>query len=435
MKSDFGQKLSENTGIRELMDDLDRALHGAADLRLLGGGNPARIPEIETLLRAAMGDLLADGDRFERMVGAYDGPRGSLEFQSAMAALLSRECGGRLGPENIAVTNGSQNAFFLLLNLLAGARAGAPARRILLPASPEYIGYADAGANADFFVAARPDIALLPERRFKYRLNFERIRQAAVERGPIAALLCSRPCNPSGNLIRGAELEGLHDLARELAVPLILDQAYGQPFPGITFVDDACALAPETILCLSLSKFGLPGLRTGVVAGPPEIIDALQSMAAITNLAAGSAGPALALALMRRHDLAELSRRILQPYYRARVERAAGLFLDATADLPGVRLHVNEGAFFLWVWCEGLPIDSRELYERIKARGTLVVPGGYFFPGLAENWPHRNECLRLSVARDPAEIEAGIATIAAEIRRAYHERRAAPPSAQPPGSR
>ncbi len=419
MKSDFGRKLSENTGIRELMDDLDRALSGAEGLCLLGGGNPARIPEIDALLRAAMGDLLADGDRFERMVGAYDGPRGSLEFQTAMAALLARECGDRLGPENIAVTNGSQNAFFLLLNLLAGPRAGEPTRRILLPASPEYIGYADAGASGDFFVASRPDIELLPERRFKYRLNFERIRQAVAERGPIAALLCSRPCNPSGNLIRGAELSGLRALAHELAVPLILDQAYGQPFPGITFADDACAWTPETILCLSLSKFGMPGLRTGVVAGPPEIIDALQSMAAITNLAAGSAGPALALALMRRYDLAELSRSILQPYYRARVERSAQLFLEATADLPGVRLHVNEGAFFLWVWCEGLPIGSHELYKRIKARGTLIVPGAYFFPGLAEDWSHRDECLRLSVARDPAEIEAGLATIAAEIRRAY----------------
>lgn len=435
MKSDFGQKLSENTGIRELMDDLDRALHGAANLNLLGGGNPARIPEIETLLRAAMGDLLADGDRFERMTGAYDGPRGSLEFQTAMADLLSRECGAKLGPENIAVTNGSQNAFFLLLNLLAGPRAGANARRILLPASPEYIGYADAGASADFFAAAQPDIDRLPERRFRYRLNFERIRAVAAERGPIAALLCSRPCNPSGNLIRGAELDGLRNLARELSAPLILDQAYGEPFPGVTFVDDACAWTPDTILCLSLSKFGMPGLRTGVVAGPPEIIDALQSMAAITNLAAGSAGPALALALMRRHDLAELSRRILRPYYRDRVERAAELFLSATADLPNVQLHVSEGAFFLWVWCEGLPIGSRELYERIKSRGTLVVPGAYFFPGLEQNWTHRNECLRLSVAREPAEIEAGLATIAGEIRRAYGEGKRGALMSQPPERR
>ncbi|NIP97238.1 MAG: valine--pyruvate aminotransferase, partial [Akkermansiaceae bacterium] len=62
-------------------------------------------------------------------------------------------------------------------------------------------------------------------------------------------------------------------------------------------------------------------------------------------------------------------------------------------------VHRSEGALFLWMWFEDLPVTSRELYDRLKGRGVLVVPGNYFFFGLDDDeWPHRNECLRVSFA-------------------------------------
>ena len=64
-------------------------------------------------------------------------------------------------------------------------------------------------------------------------------------------------------------------------------------------------------------------------------------------------------------------------------------------DLP-YRIHRPEGAIFLWLWFEGLPITSEELYQRLKARGLLVVPGQNFFPGMDDNWSHKDECIRVS---------------------------------------
>ena len=81
------------------------------------------------------------------------------------------------------------------------------------------------------------------------------------------------------------------------------------------------------------------------------------------------------------------------------------------------QVHKPEGAFFLWLWFPNLPITSQQLYERLKQRNVLVVPGQHFFPGLAEPWSHTNECIRVSYAQDGGTVAAGLQAIADEIRR------------------
>jgi valine--pyruvate aminotransferase len=80
--------------------------------------------------------------------------------------------------------------------------------------------------------------------------------------------------------------------------------------------------------------------------------------------------------------------------------------------------HACEGAFFHWLWLKGLPITSRELYERLKARRVITVPGEYFFFGLDDDWPHRHECLRLNYSRDAESVREGYRIIAEEAAQA-----------------
>ena len=124
------------------MDDLGHALSVNKSMLMLGGGNPGQIPEVQARFRQRMVDILDAGDQFERLIGDYDPPQGETRFREALAALLRREFDWPLSADNIAITNGSQSASFMLFNMLAGRDdAGAP-RRILLPLTPEYIGYA-----------------------------------------------------------------------------------------------------------------------------------------------------------------------------------------------------------------------------------------------------------------------------------------------------
>ena len=92
---------------------------------------------------------------------------------------------------------------------------------------------------------------------------------------------------------------------------------------------------------------------------------------------------------------------------------------EAFGDHVPYRIHRSEGALFLWLWFEGLPIPASELYRRLKARKVLVIPGHYFFFGLGEDWQHGHECIRLTFSQPAQVVQEGIAVLAEEVRRAF----------------
>ncbi|MCC5794942.1 MAG: valine--pyruvate transaminase [Chromatiales bacterium] len=409
--SSFGRRFTEPTGTRELMEDLGAAMAADTPAMMLGGGNPAHIPGMLAVFREEFAAILDSEREFRRMVADYADPAGEQSFRQALAALLNREHGWSLGPENIALTAGSQSGFFLLFNLLAGPRPDGSSPRVLLPLTPEYIGYADQGISGDLFVSRRPLIELLPDRQFKYRVDFDRL---PVDQ-PLAAICVSRPTNPTGNVLTDDEVARLSALAAARDVPFIIDNAYGLPFPRILFTGASLVRDENTVLCMSLSKLGLPGVRTGIVVARPEIIDALAGMNAVTSLAVGSVGPVLLRRLVETGRITQLSRELIQPFYRQRMEQALG-WLHAALDGLDYRVHKPEGALFLWLWLPGLPISSSELYQRLKARGVMVLSGHHFFPGLDDDWPHRQQCLRITYCREEEVVQRGIRLLGEELR-------------------
>ncbi len=421
--SRFGQRFTRPAGAVELMTDLGAAMAADIPPLMLGGGNPAHIPEMLAVFRERFHAVLDDDRDFRRLVADYPDPAGEQTFRAALAALLRRECGWDIGPENIALTAGSQQGFFLLFNLLAGPSVAGGERRILLPLTPEYIGYGDLGVTQDLFVAQRPVIEHLPERLFKYHVDFAALEAAHDLPGTVAAICASRPTNPTGNVLTDGEVDRLRALARDLDVPLILDSAYGLPFPQIVFTEATPVWDENVIVCMSLSKLGLPGLRTGMVIARPEIIAALGAMTAVTSLAVGSVGPVLVRDLVASGEIVRLSREVIRPFYQRRAQQALAWLREA---LDGCDWHVHapEGALFLWVWLPRLSITSAELYARLKARGVLVLSGHHFFPGLSEppeaHWPHRDQCLRITYARDEETVRRGIGILGDEARRWQH---------------
>lgn len=409
--SKFGERFTRLTGSLELMDDLGRAMSGESEALMLGGGNPGKVPAVHRALRARLREVAEDGAQFDRMLANYAHPAGELRFRRALAGLLAREFGWDLSERNIALTAGSQAGFFLLFNLLAGAQADGGFRRILLPVTPEYVGYSDLGIDTGLFVARRPRITQLDEPYFKYGLDFDALDIDAS----IAAVCVSRPTNPTGNVLTNTEIATLDRLCREHDVPLIIDNAYGLPFPSIVFVDAAPIWNDNIILCMSLSKLGLPGARTGIVIANEEIVDALTRATAIASLAVGSVGPVLVEPLVESGEIISLSREFIAPYYRGKAERACALLIDELRGVP-FRLHKPEGAFFLWLWFPELPMTSAELYRRLKAAGVYVLSGHYFFPGLAGEWEHKRQCLRVSYALQDEIVADGIRLLAREIK-------------------
>jgi valine--pyruvate aminotransferase len=416
--SDFGQRLCGGSGIEELMDDLGTALAmGGPDTRMLGGGQPAHIPEVNALWRRRMEELMGSGAAFEKMLSNYDPPRGNPHFLEALASLFREHLGWDITSKNIAITSGGQTAFFFLFNALAGTFRDGKNKKILLPLVPEYIGYANQSVGPDIFRAVKPCIEKRGEHDFKYRVDFENIQ---VD-DDVAAICVSRPTNPTGNVHTDEEIAKLSRLAEKHGIPLIIDNAYGAPFPNIIFTEATPVWNDHIVLTLSLSKIGLPGTRTGIVIAREEIASAVASMSAIVGLANGNIGQAIMEPLVRSGEILKLSNEVVRPYYIEKSRQARQWVDEFFDDSLPYRVHLSEGALFLWLWFEDLPISSQELYERLKARGVLIVSGHYFFFGLddSEPWRHCDECIRMTFTMDERTVKEGIEIIAEEVALAY----------------
>ncbi|WP_455851805.1 valine--pyruvate transaminase [Pantoea endophytica] len=412
--SQFGDKFTQNSGISRLMEDMGEGLRTPGTI-MLGGGNPAQIPAMNDYFNQLLMQMHQDGKLSEALCN-YDGPRGKALLLDALAKMLREELGWPLTAQNIALTNGSQSAFFYLFNLFAGRRADGSKKRVLFPLAPEYLGYADAGLEEDLFVSAKPNIELLPEGQFKYHVDFDHLPL----NDDVGLICVSRPTNPTGNVITDDELLQLDALAQQHDVPLLIDNAYGVPFPGIIFSEARPLWNPNTILCMSLSKLGLPGARCGIIVADESTITAIGNMNGIISLAPGSIGPAIANEMIVRGDLLRLSEEVIKPFYEAKVGETIAIL---RRYLPEDRclIHKPEGAIFLWLWFRDLPISTETLYQRLKARGVLMVPGHFFFPGLEHEWPHTHQCMRMNYVPDAEKIERAVQILAEELEAAFRD--------------
>src|SRR3989344_7464313 len=260
--SKFGEKLTSDSGILELMDDLGKALGSTEKKIMLGGGNPAHITAVEKIYRSQMESILKDGNRFEKIIGNYSSPEGDLEFIKGFAKLVKENFGWEVSEKNICILGGSQTTFFFLFNLLAGKYADGSFKKILLPIVPEYIGYEDQGLEQDYFVSFKPKFNIIDEHTFKYQIDFDSISAVILndnegslanasgsnklrDSSPtaqngsdnIAAICVSRPTNPTGNVVTDEEVEKLIKISEEANIPLIIDSAYGLPFPNMLYTD------------------------------------------------------------------------------------------------------------------------------------------------------------------------------------------------------
>ncbi len=421
--SAFGEKLAGESGILRLMDDLGRPLPEGVKPLMLGGGNPARVGGVERVYRREMERLMADGDRFEETISRYDAPQGRVSLIETIASFLSREYGWAIGPDNIAITNGSQSAFFFLFNLFSGTSPGR--RTILFPLVPEYVGYADQGIERDTFVTLPSQVSIEEDHSFKYRIDLPLVERYLTDHPEVGAVCVSRPTNPTGNVLTDHEIDALIEMTSRRGIPLMVDNAYGMPFPNIIFPERLEGHAepcwkPGVILSMSLSKIGLPALRTGIVVADSSVIRSLSALNSIVSLTSGSLGQVLAEDLIRTGELKSLADSVVQPFYREKSIVARQSVSERFAGREWM-LHKSEGSIFLWLYLPELSIPTSELYWKLKERGVVVVPGEYFFFGLEggsddeTSWkrhPHRERCLRLNYARPEDEIREGIRIIA-----------------------
>ncbi len=87
----FGDKFTRHSGITLLMEDLNDGLRTPGAI-MLGGGNPAQIPEMQDYFQTLLTDMLESGKATDALCN-YDGPQGKTELLDTACRNAAREVG------------------------------------------------------------------------------------------------------------------------------------------------------------------------------------------------------------------------------------------------------------------------------------------------------------------------------------------------------
>jgi aspartate/methionine/tyrosine aminotransferase len=308
----------------------------------------------------------------------YTEARGTERLRSMIAATYARG-----DADHILVTTGAIEANFLLFNQLldAGDHVVAP-----YPAYQQLYTVPTAiGCDVSLWHVG-PDTG--------YRYDVAALERLVTPRTRV--IVVNTPHNPTGAMLSPKDAARVYALAESVSATVIGDEAYrwldvpdGDPFAPPMF-----DRGPRGVSVGTLSKpFGLPGLRIGWIAGPPDLVRACWGLRDYISLSPGRLNDALAcLGLKHREAIVARNRRIIQ----------ANL---ATAS----RWIADRASFISWTPPRGgllallkydLPMASLELADRLATDWSVMLA-----PGSAFGYEHH---LRLGVGQRPDLFAKGL---------------------------
>ena len=411
--SKFGSQMSQLTGVRAIMKDIIETLRSSAGKEFinLSAGNPVILPEVEQLWRECTADLL-NSEEYGEVVCRYGSSQGYAPLIEAVVNDFNTRYGLSINDRNVLITPGSQSLYFYASNAFGGYTKEGSLRQVVLPLSPDYTGYGGVSLTPEALKAYKPKLEIdNSKHRFKYRPDFSQL-QITENTG---CVIFSRPCNPTGNVLTDEEVNKITSLAKIHEVPVLIDSAYAPPFPALNFTEMTPQFDDNIIHCMSLSKAGLPGERIGIAIGDPKLISILESFQTNAAIHSSRYGQAIAFRAISSGKLADISLNIIRPHYQHKLELLSStLDKEMPSDIPWY-LHQGEGAIFAWLWIKDLPMSDWEFYQELKKVGVIAVPGSTFFPGLKEDWRHKQECLRISLTATKSEIITAMKRLAQVI--------------------
>ncbi len=308
---------------------------------------------------------------------------GLPELRARIARHYGEWHGVDLDPARVVVTPGSSGAFILGFTALfdSGARVGLgdpgyPSyRQILNALGMQPVGIQTAAENR-----YQPVPGDLPE--------------------GLDGLMLASPGNPTGTMLDRDALSAMIEAARERDISLISDEIYH----GLHYDSPAVSaleLTDEVYVINSFSKYySMTGWRIGWMVVPEDHVRVIERLAQNLFICPPHASQIAALAAMDCEDELEANRAV----YAA--NRA--LMLDGLPEAGFDRIAPPDGAFYVYADVSHLTDDSRAFAAEILDKaGVAVTPGLDFDP------VRGGGTLRFSYARATADIEEGLARLAA----------------------
>jgi 2-aminoadipate transaminase len=331
---------------------------------------------------------------FGRSVLKYEQAAGLQALREHLSGEM-RSRGIVTNPENILITNGSQQAIDLLARSFI-----APGDKVILE-NPTYPGAANS------FSALGAKLIGIPVD--KRGMQVDNLEQIIIQQRP--KLLYTIPTfhNPTGHTLSLERRHQLMSLVRKYRIP-VLEDAYGEDlrFEGSELPSlKALDITEQAIYLGTFSKNLLPGIRIGWCVAPTPVFTRLVALKQISDITTSPLLQAALYDFCRRRKYQAHIERVRSIYRRRRdfmLTRLRSYFPE------GTEYSEPQGGLFCWV---KLPpqIDTTELLMEVRQQGVVFSRGHLFhIDGSGRN------TLRLSFGNlTEAEIERGLKTLGAVV--------------------
>jgi aspartate aminotransferase len=333
----------------------------------------------------------------------YTAPDGTPELKQAIAGKFKRENGLIYATDQITVGAGAKQ---VICNALMASLA--PGEEVIVPA-PHWVSYTDLTVLAEGVPVAVP----CPENR-GFKLQPEDLEAAITPR--TKWLLLNNPCNPSGAVYTCQEMKALTDvLLRHPHVYVLTDDIYEHIlFDGRSFFTPAQVepmLYDRTLTVNGVSKaYAMTGWRIGYAGGPRDLIKAMAKLQGQTTNNPCSIAQAAAVAALNGSQDSVPQRSMAFQQRRDRM-------LELLNQIPGLKCHKPEGAFYMFPNCAALIGRKRPNGTRIENDTDLTL---YLLeevevvvvPGVAYGM---SPYFRISIATSIEILEEGCARIRSAV--------------------
>ena len=324
-------------------------------------GAPARIHDVT---------IAADDQEYAPVAGLF-------ELREAVAALYNRlyrkGLASQYTAENVCISGGGRAALTRAAASLGSINLG----HFL----PDYTAYEEL---LDIFKAFT-SIPILLEGDKGYSFSAEDLKREITGRG-LSALLLSNPCNPTGKLIAGEELDRWVHVARDLDCTLLLDEFYSHYIyrgrPGQLPVESAARYVkdvdrdPVVIFDGFTKNWRYPGWRITWALAPKSIVERFASAGSFLD--GGGSKPLQRAAIpLFEEDYVIKETMAIQNAFREKRDR-----MLSRLERMGVRFdRVPDGTFYAWGNVASLPAplnDGMGLFRAALAKKVITVPGEFF---------------------------------------------------------
>lgn len=209
--------------------------------------------------------------------------------------------------------------------------------------------------------------------------------QAAIEKHQPAIIFIAYPNNPTGDLFNEQDIEAILEMAPGMVV---LDEAY-HPFAQKSFMPKLASY-DQLLVMRTVSKMGLAGLRLGLLAGNPALIEEINKVRLPYNINVLTQQAAFS-ALLHIDQLDQQAKLI-------RDERES--MLDTLSSMTQIEVYPSKANFILFRISDG---DAASVFESIREAGVLIK-------NLNATSGPLSQCLRVTVGK-PEENAAFVAAL------------------------